>query len=332
MRILTYLRCAAALLLPVAVPAQGLAQEFKGVNLAGAAYSSNKIPGRYGYDYVFPKPGEVTYFREKGMNIFRISVLWERLQPVRQGNLDPAYLGRLRDFIAEANQSGAKVIVDVHDYGRYRGVPIGTDPVTSGDFRDFWARMATAFGGNSGVMFGLMNEPQLHSADAWRDIQQQAILGIRGTGAKNPILVSGISWDAAHNFATVNGQALKSLQDPAHALLYEVHEYFDADSSGRSPDCIPASQVIGRLAPFTAWLHQTGHKGFLGEFGVGRSDACLQDLDRVVSYLAANADVWTGWTYWAAGPLWGEYMYTLEPKNGTDRPQMTVLQKYLSGR
>lgn len=43
-----------------------------------------------------------------------------------------------------------------------------------------------------------------------------------------------------------------------------------------------------------------------------------------------NADVWLGWTYWAAGPWWGDYMYTLEPSDGKDRPQMGIISKYLA--
>ncbi|CAP56480.1 putative endoglucanase precursor (EC 3.2.1.4) (Endo-1,4-beta-glucanase (Cellulase) [Gluconacetobacter diazotrophicus PA1 5] len=321
----------ALLLLAGAMPAR--AQDYKGVNLAGAAYSSNKIPGRYGYDYLFPKPGEVTYFHDRGMNIFRLSVLWERLQPAPGVALDSGYMGRINGFVDQVHAVGGKVILDIHDYGRYRGTLIGDGQVTAADFRDLWTRLGTAFRDRPDVWFGLMNEPQQKSAEAWRDIEQQAILGIRAAGARNPILVSGVGWDAAHGFATVNAPALATLKDPDHSLVFEVHEYFDPDSSGRSPDCIPTDQAVARLASFTAWLHQTGNKGFLGEFGVGRSAACLDVLDKVASYLAANQAVWLGWTYWAAGPLWGEYMYTLEPtKTGQDRPQMLVLDRYLTHR
>jgi endoglucanase len=43
----------------------------------------------------------------------------------------------------------------------------------------------------------------------------------------------------------------------------------------------------------------------------------------------AHADVWQGATYWAGGPWWGDYMYSIEPINGHDRPQMDILQHYL---
>jgi hypothetical protein len=37
-----------------------------------------------------------------------------------------------------------------------------------------------------------------------------------------------------------------------------------------------------------------------------------------------------GWAWWAGGPWWGEYMFTLEPIGGTtDRAQMNVLEPFI---
>ena len=41
--------------------------------------------------------------------------------------------------------------------------------------------------------------------------------------------------------------------------------------------------------------------------------------------------------YWSAGPWWGEYMFSVEPKTGldgkkTDRPQLAFLQPHLQTR
>jgi hypothetical protein len=44
-------------------------------------------------------------------------------------------------------------------------------------------------------------------------------------------------------------------------------------------------------------------------------------------YLNQNSDVWLGWAYWAAGPWWGNYRFSIEPSNGVDRPQTDVLQE-----
>ncbi len=40
--------------------------------------------------------------------------------------------------------------------------------------------------------------------------------------------------------------------------------------------------------------------------------------------------VWLGWSYWAGGPWWTrDYMYSVEPLDREDRPQMRVLQAFL---
>lgn len=310
----------------------GHAQALKGVNLAGAAYSASKLPGTYGRDFLYPKPDEVAYFTAKGMNVFRISVLWERLQPSLLGPLDPRELSRLSGFIDNAGRHGAATIIDVHDYGRYRGIAIDQGEVTSPAFADLWSRLATRFGHQDDVLFGLMNEPQLPDARRWADIEQQAINAIRATGAGNRILVSGIGWDGAHNFASLNGAALIALQDPRHRLAFEVHQYFDQNSSGTTDGCIDPDQAVKRLASFMDWLRANHRQGFLGEFGVSRRPECLHVLDQVMATVKANASLWLGWTYWAAGPLWGNYMFTLEPDHGHDRPQMDVLEKYLEAK
>lgn len=51
-----------------------------GVNLAGAEFGGNSIPGVFGTDYIYPLEEEVDYFVGKGMNVFRIPFRWERLQ------------------------------------------------------------------------------------------------------------------------------------------------------------------------------------------------------------------------------------------------------------
>ena len=327
---LTHMRNFIAAILLIAVVHLAGAQNYKGVNLAGAAFSPTVIPGIYGQNFLFPSPSEITYFTAEGMNIFRVSVLWERLQPRLNGPLDPDELSRLTAFINAANASHAAVIIDMHNYGQYNGVAIGEGPVTGAAFANLWTRLAIKFGHNEGVLFGLMNEPQISGIGGWKMVAQSAIDAIRKAGAVNQILVSGTQWDSASGFATVSGAALLELHDPGHRLLFEVHQYFDLDSSGTQASCISPPQAVQRLTPFTQWLRDNRQRGFLGEFGVSPQPQCLAVLDGVLSYLKANQDVWSGWTYWAAGPLWGNYMFSIEPGPGAPHPQMQILDKYLS--
>ncbi|KOB04144.1 cellulase, partial [Xanthomonas arboricola] len=68
-------------------------------------------------------------------------------------------------------------------------------------------------------------------------------------------------------------------------------------------------------------------RGFLGEFGTANNPVCNEALRGMLRYIDANADVWSGWTWWAAGSWWNvSYQYSVHPnKDGTDKPQMSIL-------
>ena len=100
---------------------------------------------------------------------------------------------------------------------------------------------------------------------------------------------------------------------------------------------------VTRLTNFTGWLKEHNLKGFLGEFAVANSrignaaeDVGDEMIDNMLSYMEENADVWIGWTWWAGGPWWEEYQFTLEPTNlgqsnqGEDRVAMAVLAQHLT--
>ena len=115
--------------------------------------------------------------------------------------------------------------------------------------------------------------------------------------------------------------------------LIDIGAQFDRDATGTSAQCIPVDQAQIRLKNFTQWLRDSDNRGFLAEFGVGRDDACLQVLTAILSFLEENNDVWAGWTYWSAGPWWGNYHSTLAPTNdGQERPQMAPLRQHLQPR
>ena len=327
--ILSYMRLVLSAAFVIASCSASRAQTLTGVNLSGAEFSPSHLPGRYGWDYSYPNDDEIEYFTHKGVNIFRIPVRWERLQPSLNGPLDPKELARLSQVIADAHAHGASVIIDIHNYANYQNIGLEANPAVAASFADLWKKLAVQFGQDDYVIFGLMNEPKIRNKDFWTNAVQEAIDGIRRTGARNLILVSGTGWDGAHNFVAINSASLALLKDPDNHMDFEVHQYFDKNASGTSDVCVPPDQAVATLKSFTQWLRTTKRQGFLGEFGASRNPNCLAALDQVLSYLQANSEVWLGWTYWAAGPRWGNYMFTVEPDKGQDRPQMASLQKYL---
>jgi endoglucanase len=302
-----------------------------GVNLACAEFGG-ALPGTFGQDYTYPTEEEVDYFTGKGMNVFRLPFKWERLQHQEMDSFDQAELSRLDAFVSYATSKGAYVLLDPHNYARYHGTVIG-DGVSVAAFADFWGKLADHFKSSPLVIFGLMNEPHGMSTELWRDDANAAIQAIRDTGAQNLILVPGNSWTGAHSwdgdwYGTPNSEVMLTIVDPGNNYAFEAHQYLDDDSSGTSSTCVSEQVGVDRLKTFTTWLKTNGYKGFLGEFGVADNSTCLTAMDNMLDYIDNNKTEWIGWTYWAAGPWWSDYMFSIEPQNGQDAPQMSILEQH----
>jgi endoglucanase len=305
-----------------------------GVNLAGADFGESNLPGVYDRDYTYPTHAEVDYFVSRKLNLIRLPFRWERLQPVLGADFDPDELARLQGFVDYATQRGASVLIDPHNYARYYGSVIGQGP-SSEDFAAFWDRLAARFSDNPKVLFGLMNEPHDLPIDDWLTAANAAIAAIRNAGANNLILVPGINYSNAGAWYEdwgygQNSKVMNGVVDPADRFIFEVHQYLDADSSGTSDTCVSATAGSDTLWAFTAWAKQQGKRALLGEFGAAANETCLAALDDLLNYTDAHADVWAGWAYWAGGPWWpSDYIFSVEPSNGVDKPQMAVLTQHL---
>jgi len=306
---------------------------YHGTNLAGLDFGGGKYPGVFNKDYTVPLPSEVDYFVGKGMNMFRLPFLWERLQPTQNSSLDATYLGYIDSVVKYATGKGAHVLLDPHNYARYFGQIIGSQ-VPLGAFADFWSKLADYYKGNPNVIFGLMNEPNTMATELWLTDANAAIAAIRATGATNLIFVPGNAWTGAWSwtqnwYGTPNAQVMVGVVDPGKNFAFEVHQYMDSDHSGTSPDCVGPTEGSKDLAVFTDWLRSHNFKGFLGEWAGGRTDVCYQAIADITNYMDQNSDVFLGWTWWAAGPWWADYIYALDPSNGQDRPQMQYLTPHL---
>jgi endoglucanase len=234
--------------------------------------------------------------------------------------------------VSDATGRGLTVLLDPHNFARYYGRVVGGE-LPDAAFADFWGRLAARYKGNPRVVFGLMNAPRDMPTEQWRDSANVAIRAIRAAGATNLIAVPGNAWSGAWSweqswYGTPNAAAMLQIHDPANNYLYEVHQYLDDDSSGTSDQCVSETVGAERLAGFTSWLRRNGKRALLGEFGGGRNQTCYAALDGMLRHVHQNADVWAGWIYWAAGPWWGDYILTLEPSGGQDRPQMSVLARF----
>jgi endoglucanase len=319
--------------------------EYFGVNLSGAEFGDNVLPGTVPTNYSYPPSSDVIDFVSKGFNTIRLPFRWERIQQTTGAALDTVELSRLDNFVTFATAVGANVILDVHNFGTYYGDVIGQagSPVTDAHFSDLWTRLADHYKTNDKVIFGLMNEPKGvnfggATTEEWLTSANSAIAAIRGTGAENLVLVPGNGFTGAWSwtnppgnfYGTPNAQVMGGVVDSFNNFAYEVHQYLDADSSGSSDDIV--SETIGaeRLVDFTNWLRANNARGFLGEFGVSSGPSQLIALDNMLDFVDANQDVWLGWTYWSAGEWPAEYSFSVADNALSGRPQLAILEQHLN--
>lgn len=308
-----------------------------GVNLASAEFNEANMPGVYNKHYTYPTTKELDYFKSKGLQLVRLPFKWERMQPELSGMLDPEELKRLKQFVREAREREMHVILDLHNYARRfvdgEKLVIGTPKLTVAHYADFWKKLALEMKEFNNIYgHGLMNEPHdMPSSTAWFEMAQAAIHAIREVDMDKTIIVGGDDWSSAERWMS-KSENLKYLVDPADNLMFEAHVYFDNDASGsykKSYDeekCSPAKGVE-RVAPFVKWLKENNFRGFIGEYGVPANDErWLITMDNFLDYLQQNG---INATYWAAGPWWGNYKLSIEPKDGEDKPQMGIVKKYL---
>uniref|UniRef100_UPI0035CCA9A3 glycoside hydrolase family 5 protein n=1 Tax=uncultured Sphingomonas sp. TaxID=158754 RepID=UPI0035CCA9A3 len=306
---------------------------YTGVNLSGAEFAGNRIPGIAGRDYAYPNAKTAAPFVAAGMTAVRLPFRWERLQPMPMHAFDSQELARL-DAAVSALGGFKLIILDPHNYAAYHNIKIGMPETTSAMLADFWTRLAQHYGNRSRIAFGLMNEPSGLPIATWRDAAQESLSAIRRTGARNLVLVPGGNWTGAHGWikggATSNAALMASVRDPAGNMAYELHQYVDRNSSGTGSDCVSAEQAAASLAPASDWLREHHARGFLGEFGAPDTPQCLAALGSLLKAMDSSRDVWLGWTYWAGGDRWHNYPMSIQPGLDGPRPQMAVLKPYLA--
>jgi endoglucanase len=317
-----------------AQPALSAGECLQGVNLAGAEFG--KDDGAYGTDYIYPSSETIAYFAGKGFNSVRLPFSWPRLQPALNAEFDPAELARLKETVGKLRSAGLTVVLDPHNYARYRDELIGSSAVPNASFAQFWTELAGVFGNQDGVIFGLMNEPHDMPTEQWLEAANAAIAAIRSADAKNLILVPGNAWSGAHSWTSegyggANGTLMLGVKDPLDHWAYEVHQYFDEDFSGTKDNCNAAADAVASIERYTQWLRQNGKRAYLGEFGAPGTASCVAGINRMVTTVDHARDVWIGWAYWAGGDWWPEdEALNIQPTLAGDKPQLKGLTPVIS--
>nr|AYW35863.1 endoglucanase GH5 [Evansstolkia leycettana] len=300
-----------------------------GANESGAEFGNQNIPGTLGTDYTWPDTSTIQTLRNAGMNIFRVPFLMERLVPNQMtGSPDPTYLADLKSTVNFITGTGAYAVVDPHNYGRYYNNII----TSTSDFAAFWTTVASQFASNPRVIFDTNNEYNNMDQTLVLNLNQAAINAIRAAGATSQyIFAEGNSWTGAWTWTSVNDN-MKQLTDPSNKLVYEMHQYLDSDGSGTSDQCVNSTIGYDRIVSATQWLQANGKVAFLGEFAGGSNSVCEAAVTGMLDYMEQNSDVWLGAEWWAAGPWWGNYIYSMEPPSGIAyQNYLSILEPYFPG-
>ncbi|MBH3439809.1 MULTISPECIES: glycoside hydrolase family 5 protein [Pseudomonas] len=301
-----------------------------GLNLSGAGFAAQVLPGIDGTNYIFPVESYFQQWNAKGIKLIRFPIIWERLQPTLGGALDPTYTALIDRTFGYANKYGMKIILDLHNYTMYRGTIIGTGNVSYNHYQQIMTLIAQRWSGQPSLYaYDIMNEPH-DSMTQWPIMAQYGINGVRSVDKVKPIMIEGNGWSEATRWPWWN-DSLLNLKDPSNNLIFQAHSYFDEDAGGNytaiDVNKLDANYGVERVKPFVEWLKKNGKRGMIGEFGVPDNNPRWNLLmDNMLAYLKQNC---IPATYWAAGPGWGSYFLSVEPINGQDRPQWPTLKKYI---
>lgn len=315
---------------PYLIPGSGMLHLIS-LNIAGAEFTSSVLPGKNGTDYFFPKTGYLDTWSIKGIRVIRFPIKWERLQPEMNGPLDHTYAGLIDTLLTQAANAEIDVILDVHNYGRYYKKVIGSEDVPIAAYGNFIERLAERYQNRSALYaYDIMNEPYGSADQYWPAAAQAGITAVRKYDRQRPIYIEGKSYSSAARWG-VHGDSLLGLHDPVDNLVFSAHLYLDSDASGTytdAPDAVVDPMIgVKRAKPFVDWLMKHNKRGHIGESGVPDDPRYLEAMDNLLSYLQQHC---IPVAYWAAGPAWGNYKLSAEPfKDGTDKAQWTLLEKYL---
>ena len=252
--------------------------------------------------------------KDDSLNTFRLPVGWQFLVNGQLGGqLNANNLGQYDRLVQGCLSSGAVLcILDLHNYARYNGKIVGQGGPPNSQLADVWKQLATKYGKQSKIAFGVMNEPHdIPDIKAWAATVQEVVAAIRGAGAtSNLILLPGTGYTSAESFVSSgSAAALAAVTNPDNTttnLIMDVHKYLDSDNSGTHTECVK-DNISNAFQPLAEWLRTNKRLAILTETGGGNTASCQKYMCDQIKYLNQNADVYIGYTGWAAGGFAATY-------------------------
>lgn len=285
----------------------------------------------YGGDDRFTKVGEdLALMKSWGANMVRL--------PISQswwvaGNklYDPGYKARVVDAVTKARALGLAVIVDLHASDRgdknFAGTPDGQQMADENISIPFWRDVATTFKDDGGVIFELYNEPHDITSAVWLNGgqiaggasypgdpitrpayraagMQQLYDVVRGVGARNLVMVSGLHWGYYLNEVPAN-------RVKGYNIMYAAHPY---DWPDKQPNTWESA--FGALVATDPVV--------ISEFGAYDCSR-LGFYTQVMDYADRKGMSWVAWAWWIRddNPASNQCQYPALLKDWAGTPTVT---------
>ena len=239
--------CALGLSAPVATAATPPGLKVTGGQLVTGAGAPLRVAGvnRSGSEYAcvqgwgfFDGPTDdasITAMTSWGVNAVRVPLnedCWLGINGVSSAYSGAGYQQAIRGYVNRLLAHGLDVILDLH-WGAPGGqLATGQEQAPDADHAPaFWASVASAYRGVSGIGFDLFNEPHDISWACWLNGctlaggsratgMQQLVNAVRGTGAQEPVIAEGLGWGG-----DLSGWLANRPSDPAGQLVAGWHIY-----------------------------------------------------------------------------------------------------------
>ncbi len=213
-----------------------------GLNSVGGSYNTCAVrdvceffdassPGRLGEEWQFDSTETLEFYADRGVELLRVELRWERIQPELEGPFDEEVATEFERVLDDAERLGMDVILDLHNYGSYYvedettgdGVRLllGED-LDPGLLTDIWFGLAGRFGDHPAITaYGLMNEPRGMGVEAWEAMSAATVGALRDDGDDTPILVGGYDLSNVHSWPHAEPWV------DAPDVSYEAHHHLD---------------------------------------------------------------------------------------------------------
>lgn len=289
------------------VDGSGQTVRLLGVNRSGTEYACVQGWGFFDGPSDAASVQAITAWRANAVRVPLNEACWLGINGVSKTYGGANYQAAIRNYVNTLTQQGLIPILELHWSAPGTQAATGQQPMPDRDHTPtFWAQVATAYKGDSSVIFDLFNEPypdnNQDTAEAWRCWRdggtcsgvpfqaagmQELVNAVRATGAQNVIMLGGVQYANA-----LSGWLAHKPTDPTGNLVAAWHVYnFNICNNTTCYDqkVAPVAQQVPLVA------------GEIGENTCGHTfiDPLMGWLDaRGASYLA-----WTWNTWGGCGPV-----------------------------